>query len=63
VLQINKDTQKVWHYVALQWYNVTTKHPDKSVNYFPICGGWLNDSTVLHAIRALKNSPFLVEKG
>jgi hypothetical protein len=28
VLQTNKDIQKVWHYVALQWHNVTTKHPE-----------------------------------
>jgi hypothetical protein len=28
VLQINKDIQKVWHYAAIQWHNVTTKHPE-----------------------------------
>jgi hypothetical protein len=27
VLQMNKDIQKVWRYVALQWHNVTTKRP------------------------------------
>jgi hypothetical protein len=26
VLQMNKDIQKAWHYAALQWHNVTTKH-------------------------------------
>jgi hypothetical protein len=31
------------------------------VNYFPICGGWINDSTVLHAIHVLKSSPSFVE--
>jgi hypothetical protein len=31
------------------------------VNYFAICGGWINDSIVLHAIRVLKNSPSFVE--
>jgi hypothetical protein len=28
VLQMNKDIQKVWRYVALQWHNVTTKYPE-----------------------------------
>jgi hypothetical protein len=27
-LQMNKDIQKVWRYAALQWHNVTTKHPE-----------------------------------
>jgi hypothetical protein len=58
---MNKDIQKVWRYAALQWHNVTTKHPEKSVNYFPMCGGWMNDSTELHAIHVLKNSPSFVE--
>jgi hypothetical protein len=31
------------------------------VNYLPICGGWINDSIVLHAIHALKDSPSFVE--
>jgi hypothetical protein len=31
------------------------------VNYFPICGGWINDNTVLHAIHLLKDSPSFVE--
>jgi hypothetical protein len=26
VLQMNKDIQRVWRYVALQWHNVTTIH-------------------------------------
>jgi hypothetical protein len=28
VLQMNKDIQKVWRYAALQWHNVTAKHPE-----------------------------------
>jgi hypothetical protein len=28
VFQINKGIQKVWRYAALQWHNVTTKHPE-----------------------------------
>jgi hypothetical protein len=28
VLQMNKDIQKVWRYAALQWHNITTKHPE-----------------------------------
>jgi hypothetical protein len=28
MLQMNKDIQKVWRYAALQWHNVTTKHPE-----------------------------------
>jgi hypothetical protein len=28
VLQMNKDIQKIWRYAALQWHNVTTKHPE-----------------------------------
>jgi hypothetical protein len=31
------------------------------VNYFPVCGGWINDSTVLHAIHVFKNSPSFLE--
>jgi hypothetical protein len=32
------------------------------VNYFPICGGWINNSsTVLHANHVLKNSPSFVK--
>jgi hypothetical protein len=26
VLQLNKETQKLWRYAALQWHNVTTKN-------------------------------------
>jgi hypothetical protein len=28
VLHMNKGIQKVWCYAALQWHNVTTKHPE-----------------------------------
>jgi hypothetical protein len=28
VLQMNKDIHKVYSYVALQWHNVTRKHPE-----------------------------------
>jgi hypothetical protein len=31
------------------------------VNYFLICGGWINDSTVLHAIHIIKNSISFLE--
>jgi hypothetical protein len=31
------------------------------VNYFPICGRWINDNTVLHAIQALKTPLSFVE--
>jgi hypothetical protein len=31
------------------------------VNYFPICGGCIYDSTVLYAIHVLKNFPSFVE--
>jgi hypothetical protein len=27
-LQMNKDIQKVWRYAAVQWHNVTIKHPE-----------------------------------
>jgi hypothetical protein len=33
------------------------------MNYFPICGGWINDRTVLHAIRVLKNSSSFAKIG
>jgi hypothetical protein len=28
VLHMNKGIQKLWRYAALQWHNVTTKHPE-----------------------------------
>jgi hypothetical protein len=28
VLQMSKDIQKEWRFAALQWHNVTTKHPE-----------------------------------
>jgi hypothetical protein len=26
VLQLNKNIKKLWHYAALEWHNVATKH-------------------------------------